>query len=213
MQTCYNCGKQVSDETLICPDCGALVRRYTTPPRREHDEPTERAPQPYMPQDSGAYTQQSAPRRAAVWREENGRVRFSGLMTFWLVVVLLLSGYMVLSYGCTLILYHNQEVYAQFLSMIPEFAALAEIFPELVAVIGQYYPIFAALLLASVVCFGASIWLLAAKRRLAWQVLLGGGALLCVLMLFVSSMSMLLFALGALAVTFFTLRPYRRVLR
>ena len=23
MQTCYNCGKQVSDETLICPECGA----------------------------------------------------------------------------------------------------------------------------------------------------------------------------------------------
>ncbi len=31
MQTCYNCGLEVSDETLICPECGALVRRYTKP--------------------------------------------------------------------------------------------------------------------------------------------------------------------------------------
>lgn len=208
MQTCYNCGKQVSDETLICPDCGALVRRYTTPPKRETDPP-ESAAAPYqMPSE-----QQQAPHKRAVWREESGRVRFSGLLTFWMVMLILFSGYLALSYGCTLILYHNQDVYAQFLAMIPNFAALAEIFPDLVAVIGQYYPIFAALLLASAVCFGASIWLLAAKRRLAWQVLLGSGALLCVLMLFVSSMSMLLFALGALAVTFFTLRPYRRVLR
>ena len=35
MVTCYNCGKQVSDETLICPECGALVRRYEAAPRRE----------------------------------------------------------------------------------------------------------------------------------------------------------------------------------
>lgn len=35
MVTCYNCGKQVSDETLICPECGALVRRYEAPPRSE----------------------------------------------------------------------------------------------------------------------------------------------------------------------------------
>ena len=40
MQTCYNCGKQVSDETLICPECGALVKRYTSPARSpEQDAP------------------------------------------------------------------------------------------------------------------------------------------------------------------------------
>ena len=31
MQTCYNCGRQVDDNVLICPDCGALVRRYGRP--------------------------------------------------------------------------------------------------------------------------------------------------------------------------------------
>lgn len=31
MQKCYNCGKEVDDNVLICPECGALVRRYTKP--------------------------------------------------------------------------------------------------------------------------------------------------------------------------------------
>ena len=33
MQKCYNCGKEVDDNVLICPDCGALVKRYG--PRRD----------------------------------------------------------------------------------------------------------------------------------------------------------------------------------
>ena len=41
MQKCYNCGKEVSDETLICPECGALVKRYTTPAPRLDEQPEE----------------------------------------------------------------------------------------------------------------------------------------------------------------------------
>lgn len=26
MQICYNCGKEVDDNVLICPECGALVQ-------------------------------------------------------------------------------------------------------------------------------------------------------------------------------------------
>ena len=33
MQKCYNCGKEVDDNVLICPDCGALVKRYGSPGR------------------------------------------------------------------------------------------------------------------------------------------------------------------------------------
>lgn len=33
MQKCYNCGKEVDDNVLICPECGALVKRYTSPAR------------------------------------------------------------------------------------------------------------------------------------------------------------------------------------
>ena len=31
MQKCYNCGKEVDDNVLICPECGALVKRYGKP--------------------------------------------------------------------------------------------------------------------------------------------------------------------------------------
>ena len=44
MQTCYNCGQQVGDDVLICPNCGALVRRYTDPPRRD--------PEPEQPEET-----------------------------------------------------------------------------------------------------------------------------------------------------------------
>ena len=41
MQKCYNCGKEVDDNVLICPDCGALVKRYGRPesaqPEQEAD--------------------------------------------------------------------------------------------------------------------------------------------------------------------------------
>ena len=48
MQTCYNCGRQVDDNVLICPECGALVRRYgkPEPPRPEMAEAPDCAPQP-----------------------------------------------------------------------------------------------------------------------------------------------------------------------
>ena len=31
VQKCYNCGKEVDDNVLICPECGALVKRYGKP--------------------------------------------------------------------------------------------------------------------------------------------------------------------------------------
>ena len=43
MQKCYNCGKEVDDNVLICPDCGALVKRYGKPvpvePDSYHQQP------------------------------------------------------------------------------------------------------------------------------------------------------------------------------
>ena len=40
MQKCYNCGKEVDDNVLICPECGALVKRYTKPePQPEPEQP------------------------------------------------------------------------------------------------------------------------------------------------------------------------------
>ena len=48
MQKCYNCGKEVDDNVLICPECGALVRRYT--------KPAQQIPEPEnVPPRSAAY--------------------------------------------------------------------------------------------------------------------------------------------------------------
>ena len=48
MQKCYNCGKEVDDNVLICPECGALVRRFT--------KPAQQIPEPEnVPPRSAAY--------------------------------------------------------------------------------------------------------------------------------------------------------------
>ena len=46
MQKCYNCGKEVDDNVLICPDCGALVKRYGRP---ESAQPEQEAPAAQTP--------------------------------------------------------------------------------------------------------------------------------------------------------------------
>ena len=68
MQKCYNCGKEVDDNVLICPECGALVKRYTKP---------EPQPEPEQP----GYSSQPQP-QAAVWRLENGKLKFRGYVFF-----------------------------------------------------------------------------------------------------------------------------------
>ena len=114
MQTCYNCGKQVPDDTLICPDCGALVKRYSAPVRQEDPEQqAERAPQ-----------QDAAVPRGPIFRGADGRVRFSGAMTAWLIVCAVFAGYTALSYASLMIVYHNQALYSSFFSSVPELAEL-----------------------------------------------------------------------------------------
>lgn len=219
MQTCYNCGKQVSDDVLICPDCGALVRRYTEPPKRENssDEPwnqpdlsSQNPSRPVMP----TQVQNGAPaHNQTVWCEENGRVRFCGWLTFVLVLSMICSGYLALSYGCSLILYYNQDIYAQLLAVIPEFSALSEAFPALIAIINQLYPLFAALLALSLVNLGCMIWFLAVKSRVSWYVLIGSQAVMCLSMLFLSSLMLALVLVGCLAALIFAVRPYKNLLR
>ena len=85
MQKCYNCGKEVDDNVLICPDCGALVKRYGKPePARE-----ERETEPF-PQDT-AFDTRPQP-RGAVFQREDGKLKFSGYVTFWLVLCAIYLG-------------------------------------------------------------------------------------------------------------------------
>ena len=76
MQKCYNCGKEVDDNVLICPECGALVKRYGKP------EPQQAEP---FESQGTAFTQPPQP-HAAVWQREDGKLKFSGGVTFWLVL-------------------------------------------------------------------------------------------------------------------------------
>lgn len=101
MVTCYNCGKQVSDETLICPECGALVRRYESRPKQEPEQKTNnwswQQPQQQLwqtGQNVPPYQQQQSQYTP---RTPNGAFRFSTGFTIW--VWLCIAG-LALMAGC-----------------------------------------------------------------------------------------------------------------
>ena len=116
MQKCYNCGKEVDDNVLICPECGALVKRYGKP------EPQQAEP---FESQGTAFTQPPQP-HAAVWQREDGKLKFSGGVTFWLVLCAIFLGYTLLGFACTLFIYRFQAVYFQTISQFQELAPLAE---------------------------------------------------------------------------------------
>ena len=181
MQTCYNCGKQVSDETLICPDCGALVKRYTTPVRQEDLDLGPATPELRPKSESFS----PPPRRTSVWRDEMGRIRFSGLLTAWLIVCAVLSGYTALSYASLMIVYHNQAMYADFFNSLPDFAELKSVYDALMADIGQYYGIYVGMLIACFLKCASYIWLTAGKRRWAlWAIVACNGVLIALMLIF-----------------------------
>ena len=74
MQTCYNCGRQVDDNVLICPDCGALVRRYGKP-----------APQQEEPVADLTYAPETAEARPAKPK------RFQTGAKVWLILCIIMS--------------------------------------------------------------------------------------------------------------------------
>lgn len=166
MQTCYNCGQQVADEVLICPNCGALVRRYTSaPPRADAQEETQ-----------PPYAQTAAPQpgaRRRVYTDANGKLRLSGGVKAWFIIMAVLCGYLAFGFACLLFVYHNQQVYSQIFGFLAETGTSTQItqmigmFDELMRAIGQSYGFIALLLAASVLKLAAGIWFLCAKRRRA----------------------------------------------
>ena len=116
VQKCYNCGKEVDDNVLICPECGALVKRYGKP------EPQQAEP---FESQGTAFTQPPQP-HAAVWQREDGKLKFSGGVTFWLVLCAIFLGYTLLGFACTLFIYRFQAVYFQTISQFQELAHAAE---------------------------------------------------------------------------------------
>ena len=211
MQKCYNCGKEVSDETLICPECGALVKRYTTPPARQAEQEAQNNEMwdGYAQNFSNAQPQRPD---GSVWRDGNAKVHFRGGLTAWLVVCLLVTGYMLLSYLSVQFLYRNQDLYFSVLESMPELSGYAEILRPLMEYIQSYNAYFIVQTVLSAALFASVIWLLAGKSKAALFASLGIDVLFALLLAFMNPVAAILFAGGA-AVTFFWMKKYLPLLR
>lgn len=175
MQKCYNCGKEVDDNVLICPDCGALVKRYGKPePAQERDT----AP---FPQETVFDTQPQP--RGAVWQREDGRLKFSGYVTFWLVLCAIYLGYTLLGFACTLLIYRFRDFYFEILGQFEELASMAELLRTLLTSLeaAPVYYIAVGILVAAQ--FGCVVWFLASKRKLAFYILTAAAVLLTAIQL------------------------------
>ena len=193
MQKCYNCGKEVDDNVLICPECGALVKRYGKPePARQEQDPA-----PFSQET--AFDAQPQP-RGAVWQREDGKLKFSGYVTFWLVLCAIYLGYTLLGFACTLFIYRFQAAYFQTISQFQELAPLAELLQALLASVEAYPVYYLAVAALVALQFGCVIWFLASKRRLAFYILAAAAAVLTVMQLILGGgVGALVYILGPLA--------------
>lgn len=201
MQTCYNCGKEVPDETLICPDCGALVRRYTTPPPRMSEQPSqnelprqEGSPQPQW----NAQQQWDNPQQP--WQvppqgtEAPKKVRFFGGVKVLLILLSVFSCYMAFNSFCTVILCLSIDELMQMMQvagMEPYLEFLVQIQP----LVPQIFPFFLAMTVLFIAKSICHIWLLRSGRRLPFLVSIGASivGLACVAILGGSLLSILYF--------------------
>ena len=161
MQKCYNCGKEVDDNVLICPDCGALVKRYGRPESAQPEQEADPFPR------ETAFDTQPHP-RGAVWRQEDGKLKFSGYVTFWLVLCAIYLGNLLLSFAITLLVYRFRDFYFEILGQFEELAYMEEYLRQLMSII-EAEPI--RLIVVGVlvaVQFGCVIWFLVSKRKLAF---------------------------------------------
>lgn len=171
MQKCYNCGKEVDDNVLICPDCGALVKRYGRPESAQPEQEADPFPR------ETAFDTQPQP-RGAVWRQEDGKLKFSGYVTFWLVLCAIYLGNTLLGFACTLLIYRFRDFYFEILGQFEEMAYMEEYLRQLLSVI-EAEPI--RLIVVGVlvaVQFGCVIWFLVSKRKLAFYILAAAAVLL-----------------------------------
>ena len=170
MQKCYNCGKEVDDNVLICPDCGALVKRYGKP------EPAQERDTVPFPQETVFDTQPQP--RGAVWQREDGRLKFSGYVTFWLVLCAIYLGYTLLGFACTLLIYRFRDVYFEILGQFEELASMAELLRTLLTSLEAAPVYYIAVGVLVAVQFGCVVWFLASKRKLAFYILTAAAVLL-----------------------------------
>lgn len=171
MQTCYNCGKEVPDETLICPDCGALVRRYTNPPPRMNEQPPQNEPprQEWNPQQAWnprqPWVQPQDP-------EKPKKVIFFGGTKLWLIILAAFSCYMAFSSLCSVFVCLNVDSFLQVMQAA-EIEAYVEFFEEFQSLVPQLFPYFLAMSILFTVKAICHIWLLKSGRKLPFRVSIG----------------------------------------
>lgn len=178
MQTCYNCGKTVSDETLICPDCGALVKRYTSPPVREEAAPVmQQAPVPEQNQSQ--------------------RVRLYGGVKVWLILLSVLAGYFCFSSLCAVFYALNADALRDMFAQ-PGMEALAPMMEEMLDMLPQMLPVFAVMAIVCALKLFCHIWLLVSGRKLAFYFDIGTGVLSLLLLLIGGSLLSFFFVIEPL---------------
>ena len=199
MQKCYNCGKEVDDNVLICPECGALVKRYTKP---------EPQPEPEQP----GYSSQPQP-QAAVWRLENGKLKFRGYVTFWLVLCAIWLGYSLLGFGSLLLVYRFRDFYLTAMQQFEELQDFVQIIQALIDSVSAFPVYYIAVALLAAAEFVCTVWFLASKRKLAFYILAAAAVLQMVQMMIFGSGVRSLFHIVGPFVTWFLLRKSWHVLR
>lgn len=191
MITCYNCGKEVSDETLICPECGALVRRYERPPvRQQPDVPPMNPMNPIYTQPSG--------------QVKNKRGFRTGVKV-WMWLCIAFFGLYTISFLFTGIqLMQNGEVAQLIVDMFRQSGLDLEAIYGSLSVLGWTMVISGA---GCLIECAMLIALLATRRRLFVKVLMIGSLVLVVVMVILTGLSMFtLLYLVCAAVTFLLLK-------
>ena len=199
MQTCYNCGKEVDDNVLICPECGALVKRYSAPVRE--NVPDELSTVMQAPQ-----SQEQAVSRGSIWRDTAGKLRLRGSLCVWLVICVIGALYPAFSFGCGLYLFRMQDEVVAMFSLHPEFAQMLELLQVMLSAIGQYHVMYVLFLLMYLVKGAAYIWFMASKRRLALYLVGAASGVLYVLLLLMGSGFSALWYVADILVTLLVLR-------
>ena len=206
MQKCYNCGKEVDDNVLICPDCGALVKRYGRPESAQPEQEADPFPR------ETAFDTQPQP-RGAVWQQEDGKLKFSGYVTFWLVLCAIWFGYSLLGFGSLLLVYRFREFYLTAMQQFEELQDFVQLIQALIDSVSAFPVYYIAVALLAAAEFVCTVWFLASKRKLAFYILAAAAVLqMAQMMIFGSGVRSLFHIVGPF-VTWFLLRKSWHVLR
>ena len=189
MQTCYNCGRQVDDNVLICPDCGALVRRYGKP-----------APQQEEPVAGLTYAQSPAESRPAKPK------RFRTGAKIWLILCIIVAAFQTISFFNLFYLYGNQEWFNDVFAAYPELSPMRDLLDMIMQSVSMFlwfYILEASLLLLK--CAGL-IWFAASARRTAFLATAIVAGLLCILTFVTSGLAQALLTAAGMLILYLLLR-------